>query len=108
MIIGCSLFSQAKDVVKLPLLSDRLSTNIRPRMPAANPLPVCVYADGILTVTFRSPEGEAGVVITHADYTEEYTVSTESPIVIYTDIIVGDTVEINTEEGNCYVAVCED
>lgn len=80
----------------------------KPRVPAAHPLPVCIYADGILSINFPSPEGEAEVVITHEDFTEEYTVSTEYSAVISTDLYQGDTVEITTESGNIYVAVYEE
>lgn len=108
ILFGCAPASSAAEVVNVPLFPDKSSYNIRPRMPAAHALPVCVYADGILTIGFSSPEGDADIVITHSDYTEEYALSTESTIIIYTDIAVGDSVKITTEEGNCYVAVCEE
>ena len=91
----------------IPILTKDTNTNkgSKPRMPSANPLPMCVYADGLLTISFPRPEGDAEVVITHTDYTEVYTASTETAILIYTDIAVDDAVEISTEEGNLYVAV---
>lgn len=96
--------AKAEKIVKVPFLC-KTTQGIRPRMPSANHLPVCVYADGLLTISFQCPEGDAEVSITHSDYTEEYTASTETAILIYTDIAVCDTVEISTGEGNLYVAV---
>ncbi len=105
-LVPSILRAEEKKPVDVPIYPNENSAGNknRPRVPAAHPLPVCIYADGILSINFPSPEGEAEIVITHSDFTEEYTVTTEYSAVISTDLYDGDTVEITTEEGNIYIA----
>ncbi len=108
LMLSLGASSTSAEEKKVPIFPNKGTGKDRPRMPAAHPLPVCIYADGILSINFPSPEGEAEIVIIHSDFTEEYTVSTEYSAVISTDLYYGDTVEITTEDGNIYIAVYEE